>query len=302
MHEPLDELLPRFGLERLRGLLLEHAQPTVAFDLRDASIPRNDTSISDSRVGGRPHLPADFSWPVWSPAGAADDSVSPAGARPLDYLLQIRLAELPRTPANPLPETGTLTFFFDRARQPMGESPAHAAAHRVVYTPEETPLVPVARPGGTTAAPECSLVFRNTLTLPGAGTPAFAALVEAELDAHEQERYFDFEEALAMHGSMDDEGPHHHLLGYSENVGGDMRLLAQLVANGVDCSGGVEFAALDHAALEAGVDDWTLLLQLDSDDEAELEWGDTGMLYFWIRQEDLAARSFERCWVGVQSC
>jgi len=29
-------------------------------------------------------------------------------------------------------------------------------------------------------------------------------------------------------------------------------------------------------------------------------WGDMGMLYFWIRAEDLAARRFERVWMILQ--
>jgi uncharacterized protein YwqG len=30
-------------------------------------------------------------------------------------------------------------------------------------------------------------------------------------------------------------------------------------------------------------------------------WGDLGMLYYWIREEDLAARRFDRVW-GISQC
>lgn len=44
-----------------------------------------------------------------------------------------------------------------------------------------------------------------------------------------------------------------------------------------------------------------MLLQLDSDEEnAELMWGDSGCVYFWIRKQDLAARRFDRCWAILQ--
>ncbi|NNJ25645.1 hypothetical protein LzC2_17180 [Planctomycetes bacterium LzC2] len=52
-----------------------------------------------------------------------------------------------------------------------------------------------------------------------------------------------------------------------------------------------------------------LLLQLASDfgddsDPAdqgfEMMWGDLGMLYWWIRREDLAARRFDRVWMTLQ--
>ncbi len=38
---------------------------------------------------------------------------------------------------------------------------------------------------------------------------------------------------------------------------------------------------------------WRLLLQLDSDDNANMMWGDLGMLYFCLSEESLAARRFD---------
>lgn len=43
-----------------------------------------------------------------------------------------------------------------------------------------------------------------------------------------------------------------------------------------------------------------LLLQLDSDQDANLMWGDAGLLYFWIRTEDLVAGRFDRVWMTLQ--
>jgi uncharacterized protein YwqG len=39
-------------------------------------------------------------------------------------------------------------------------------------------------------------------------------------------------------------------------------------------------------------DHWLLLLQLDSQDEAGMMWGDMGRLYFTIKQSDLESSSF----------
>jgi hypothetical protein len=39
---------------------------------------------------------------------------------------------------------------------------------------------------------------------------------------------------------------------------------------------------------------WVLLAQLDSDDEADMIWGDVGMLYWMIRADDLEAGRFDR--------
>jgi uncharacterized protein YwqG len=52
----------------------------------------------------------------------------------------------------------------------------------------------------------------------------------------------------------------------------------------------------------AARDSWRLLLQVDSDDDAGMMWVDSGLLYFWIRKDDLAARRFERVWCVMQYC
>jgi uncharacterized protein YwqG len=39
---------------------------------------------------------------------------------------------------------------------------------------------------------------------------------------------------------------------------------------------------------------------VDSDDAAGTMWGDSGMLYYWIRDDDLAARRFDRAWCVMQ--
>ena len=41
-------------------------------------------------------------------------------------------------------------------------------------------------------------------------------------------------------------------------------------------------------------------LQLDSDDAAKMMWGDAGRLYFWIRDQDLRERRFDKTWMIYQ--
>lgn len=45
---------------------------------------------------------------------------------------------------------------------------------------------------------------------------------------------------------------------------------------------------------------WQLLLQLDSDDQAGMMWGDCGRLYFWLRRTDLIRRAFNRTHLVLQ--
>lgn len=50
----------------------------------------------------------------------------------------------------------------------------------------------------------------------------------------------------------------------------------------------------------AGAADWQLVLQIDSDFEVGMQWGDAGRLYLCARKQDLAARRFDRCWIVTQ--
>jgi uncharacterized protein YwqG len=45
---------------------------------------------------------------------------------------------------------------------------------------------------------------------------------------------------------------------------------------------------------------WRLLLQIDSDDDLGLRWGECGTLYFGMRADDLRAERFERAVITWQ--
>ena len=47
--------------------------------------------------------------------------------------------------------------------------------------------------------------------------------------------------------------------------------------------------------MKTSVERWVLLLQMGTvtDGDTELMYGDCGLIYFWIRKEDLAARNFD---------
>jgi uncharacterized protein YwqG len=79
-----------------------------------------------------------------------------------------------------------------------------------------------------------------------------------------------------------------------------MELECQLVSNGVYCGEPSEDDSPETRALEGGAKDWRLLLQVDSDDDLGVTWGDLGSLYFWIRESDARSGRFDNCWVVLQ--
>src|SRR5262249_47327110 len=98
------------------------------------------------------------------------------------------------------------------------------------------------------------------------------------------------------------DAPCHHLGGHSDNVQGDMQLEAQLVMNGLYCGDPSGYNDPRAAELEPSCEDWSLLLQLDSDDDAGFMWGDCGMLYYWGRSVDIARGDFTKAWMTLQCC
>ncbi len=92
-----------------------------------------------------------------------------------------------------------------------------------------------------------------------------------------------------------------HLGGYCDPVqGADMDLECQLVSNGLYCGDETGYKGKRFKELKAGRVEWTLLLQIDSDDDVDMMWEDCGILYFWIRESDLKAKNFDKVWMILQ--
>jgi hypothetical protein len=89
--------------------------------------------------------------------------------------------------------------------------------------------------------------------------------------------------------------------GYPDPVQGpDMDLECQLVSNGLYCGDSSGYQDPRAEELKKGAADWKLLVQMDSDDDLGVTWGDVGMLYFWIRHEDARQKNFDSTWVVLQ--
>ena len=81
-----------------------------------------------------------------------------------------------------------------------------------------------------------------------------------------------------------------------------MRVECELVSHGFNCGSPEGFQA-GKAFVEGGIN-WTLLLQIDSDDEDDgpgWMWGDVGRIYFWLTRPDLDAERFDRSWLCLQA-
>ncbi|TCD03493.1 DUF1963 domain-containing protein [Pedobacter psychroterrae] len=90
------------------------------------------------------------------------------------------------------------------------------------------------------------------------------------------------------------------LLGQPDVIQNEMELECELVTNGLYCGDPSGYNDPRAEKLRPNAKDWRLLLQIDSNEETEMMWGDVGRLYFWIKEEDLAAKRFENSWCILQ--
>ena len=78
-----------------------------------------------------------------------------------------------------------------------------------------------------------------------------------------------------------------------------MSLECELGSRGLD-TGAIFKGGLDPKLLRAAKA-WRLLFQIDSDPELGMMWGDTGMLYIFIREADARAGDFSKTWLISQT-
>ncbi|SCE90902.1 Uncharacterized protein YwqG [Micromonospora chaiyaphumensis] len=240
-------------------------------------------------LGGEPQLPDDVAWPVWE------------GHGPLSFIASVDCAALPRVVTElGLPIDGRLLFFYFDGQYDDGEAmvfasdPKSQAGARVLYVPAGRASAQRSTPEGIEPYKRLRLASRAVSTPPSYDHPvlhdAFGAGFTQVAEPEHPLRGREFCSAISC-----GEGPLHQLGGYAYPVQGDVEYEVAQAALG----GNVGWRDPTLAS-EAG--QWLLLAQFDSDDNANMMWGDVGMLYWLIRPDDLAARRFDRAMFTWQCC
>ena len=244
-----------------------------------------------SKIGGLPYLPADFVWPTYTDAEGVTHALS--------FLCQINLAETAEfDKEHLLPESGLLAFFYDCESFLWGFDPADRGSARVFCFENAEGFVPREIPEEICeeyTLPELSVSFSTT-----ACYPAFDEASVYGMDCD----WEDYDAAREELGAPEGE-ERHLMLGYADVIQNEMLTDCECVTRNLYCGDGNAYRALgeqEKAEIAEAAKDWTLLLQLSTieKDDFELMWGDCGMLYFYMKKEDLAARRFENAWFALQ--
>lgn len=276
------KLIEDSGLERIADQIRDEALLSNRMITSPAGNENQPTGRS--RIGGRPDLPYGVQWPTYN------------GKR-LSFIAQIRLDDVPWK-WDALPQTGLLSFFYNAVDQPWGYDPEHAGQWKVLYnadltTLERQTLTDSIKQDGDYA--ELNVSFSVQTTIPDWNALACRRMGFAE---NETERYIALTEQVAEYNAP--EYPIHRFLGNPDQVQGEMQLKCQLVTHGIDCGDPSGYQDPRRKELEPGAAGWKLLLQIDSEDEMEMIWGDFGSIYFWIHEDDLRKGDFEKAWVILQ--
>lgn len=220
-----------------------------------------------SKLGGAPDLSADVDWPRDGRGGW------------LDFLAQIDLAEV-RAAGGPswLPDQGLLYLFCE---DDEFRDPAH-----IIHRAERGEGV-VDLPPRRNLHPERRISFRPEPCYPSLD---WMGVEPGQLDVSPRE----LDQICALSDEPEGVGPSHWIGGYpSEIQDGAMAAECErhIAGKSEEAIGNV---AAYRAAQARAARRWRLLIQIDTDDDLDMTWGDAGRLYVFIPKACAKAGDFSK--------
>lgn len=278
--------LARFGDGEVGALARRLARPSARI------LPVDDPADATVQLGGVPLLPDGAVWPAW-------------GGYPLDFVADVDLAAVRAVlPSSPLPADGHLLWFL--ATSLFGADGELVGA-----------IEPRSRPGwhllhvepGAERRPAGPPPVDGANPLSNGPYPALHARVVAELtlpDVWESGVPARWQEDDAVGEVFDAlwadgwDGPFHRIGGWPQPTQGGPAVPAALASAGlVTPAGEVDWddPRLDPVT-DAANDEWSLLLQLDTDDAGApgWMWGDAGVVFFHGRAAQVRAGDLSEVW------
>lgn len=215
--------------------------------------------VGTSKIGGRPDVPSTFDWPSWND-------------HPMSFLAQINLAEFPMTSVNSeYPTSGILYFFYVYDPDLWYDNDDYDSDNMnnnvVYYTAETSKLIRMEPPRTLIESQifKSSLIEKKLeLTIPDGDYLEVNKIIKdkEDLDKYSLEFSPDFLET------------------YDRGIG---------------------FRFLGHmSALQFGdyPSDEILLFQADSNDEIGMEWDLSGLLYFFMKEDDFKKLFFDNVYTS----
>ncbi len=252
----------------------EQLKPKVSHLYKPALKLFQTDEVTQIRLGGKPVTDASFQWPC-------------VDGEPLAFLAQIDLVELTEEfNIDWLPETGSLLFFYDVEAMPWGGDVEDKDSWKVIYQKRADTEIKFPR--------NLEGEFRfDTVYLKAVKSEQLPSLERDEAQAlnlseAQQDTYYELGDR-----EFGDQ-PSHQVSGYPDCVqNDDMELECQLLERGINLDDASVYESDTAKALLPEAENWGLLLQLDTDEDAGMMWGDCGMLYFWVKKQEARESNFD---------
>ena len=255
-----------------------------AISIQCEKTEENELKLGVSKIGGSPDLPQNIDW------------LKDKAGKTMSLIAQINLAEITDYDIeHKLPKQGILYFFYDAETQPWGFDPQDKGRFKVLFLKDqdldlERKQIPADLDQKMAYFKTAKLSFETILNLPDLSSSVMDYTFENQ---QEEEHYFNW---------IDDneQGLINKLLGHSNNMQDGMELECALMSNGIYCEDSKGYSQENIKKFSNEAEKWTLLLQIDSNENLGMMWGDAGRLYFWIKEEDLKNENFDQVWCVLQ--
>ncbi len=248
----------------------------------------NDTlDIGKSKIGGLPDLPKGIDWPY-----SEEDN------QHMHFIAQFKLDEVAEyDKEHLLPKTGYLFFFacyseigkviyfegkekeLEKKEIPETLKPKEPSFWKKIFKIKPAKMV----------YDECQVNFEKQYSIPSWDS-VYADIVQKEksielkpVDAY-SEKYLNEDVIIRK---AEENVTNHHFLGYADGIQDSF----QEIHVNIEPDFNWENITIDQYK---DFSKWILLLQLDTDPNADMMWGDAGRLYYMIQKEDLKNHKFDK--------
>lgn len=255
---------------KFRALFKDSLAPAVR--LIDLSrIPRDnlDGKLPCSRVGGNPLVFGDFTWPE-------------RDGRPMNYVASLNLEHIAACmPECALPKNGLLLFFLDWAGFEWGATLSDMDSCRVLHLCGDViNLREITTPAGAE-----TMTMREVAPWRGLSLNSKAIERAAANEEMNEEAVVEWLEQAEEEGAVWEPDLKHQCGGWPWNLHRDVH---EKIASLEESS-----ATAESSNSNSKYSPWLLLFQCDSDKEGWC-WGDSSVLHFMIRRNDLEQGRFDR--------
>lgn len=280
----LRKLIDECDLKRVEEQLIKLLKPEIKINRLDSC---EDIKSGISKFGGYPDIPNNYKWPI-------------KDEKPLSFLMQIALEDIKNYTLDiKLPTVGMLFFFYDSINQPWGFDPEESGSWEIVYienidnnVEKNNEMLDI---NGLEIFKESKLFFEERFGLPSWESVEIDRLKFTE---EETNRYLDLQSYFDQINYAEDWNT--KIGGYPDQIQGEMQLECELASNGLYCGDSTGYLSPERYKLEKNISEWKLLLQIGTDEEQGIMWGDSGNLFFWIKEKDIENLLFDKSWLVLQ--